>query len=117
MAGARLRPGLWDRLASRVEVGHVEGERGDEHDREDEEEGDGVSDFLPLEPEHTAAKALATHNGFPGAVTPGSNSRSTELRKEPFAPSEPDVAHHEGEHEGEPGEREKQRRDQTVGRR
>ena len=50
--GPSRRRGLWDRLASRVEVGHVERQGGDEDDREGKEEGDRPGRLPPLDPEH-----------------------------------------------------------------
>src|SRR5213083_187505 len=85
--------GLWDRLASRVEVGHVERQGGDEDDREGKEEGDRPGRLPPLEPEHTRTKAVAAHNDFPEA---GKGSGHAKLLEEPLSPPDPHTLDDEG---------------------
>jgi len=92
---------LWDRLASRVEVGHVERQGGYEDDREGKEEGDRPGRLPPLEPEHTRTKAVAAHNDFPEA---GKGSGRAKLLEEPLSPPDPHTLDDEGACEGDHGE-------------
>src|SRR6266705_4820379 len=54
-----------DRLASGVKVRHVEGERRDEHDRQEQEQRDRPLGLPPPRADHVCAKAPCAHNGFP----------------------------------------------------
>src|SRR2546421_11610594 len=54
-----------DRLSPGVEVRDVEGERRDEHDRQEQEQRDRPLGLPPPHADHVCAKAPCAHNGFP----------------------------------------------------